>query len=459
VFPISSPNDNPPADLWPNDYDPLYSWIRECHDHGIQIFGWVNPYRTDWAIPDPHPPADNPSAVLPFFATPDGQHMYLDPSSQKVQDYLLTVIDDLVRRFDIPIMLTEQDGRKTPKKEIGADGKEHTVNEQDGLDGVIVDHYIPDPDDSQLNAVMLKQPKDQKLMTATGKKLPNARIWWLIRHHGQPYPYPHINDVNGHVTNLFEQIHTHCYGAQVKFGISPSKDQLPRAQTWMDKRLCNYMMPELYVEPGPEPNKFQRRLKDWQDLIQPVVPPETYPPLIIPMLITSALEKPFKFEEDKPARLIQLSQIKIEITHAQAKHVGQCHYSFRSLREYKHGGPHDNNNLSLTLKADHFSSRVLIPPANVLEEPNGIETKTPDSTIENASDPTLVTMIAPTGVEVRYWSADVQGADNDVTRQVQRHNKTKVRGNVGKVVTFVAIDAFDRKSKPKAVPIPRQQQH
>src|SRR5688572_22135847 len=47
-------------------YDPLGEWIDACHNEGLLLYAWINPFRIDYAIGD-----------LPFFAAKDGD-LYLD---------------------------------------------------------------------------------------------------------------------------------------------------------------------------------------------------------------------------------------------------------------------------------------------------------------------------------------------------------------------------------------------
>jgi uncharacterized lipoprotein YddW (UPF0748 family) len=76
-------------------YDPLEEWALRCHNAGIQLHAWINPYRTDW-------PITVNNALLPFFPDRDHQHFYLDPTSLDVQNYLLGVVQDLLDKYPPP---------------------------------------------------------------------------------------------------------------------------------------------------------------------------------------------------------------------------------------------------------------------------------------------------------------------------------------------------------------------
>ncbi|MCC6729714.1 MAG: family 10 glycosylhydrolase [Chthonomonadales bacterium] len=83
------------------DYDPLAHAIALAHRRGIEIHAWFNPYRAH------HPSADGPiapdhvSREHPELVRRYGRHLWLDPGDPRVIDYSLSVVLDVVRRYDI----------------------------------------------------------------------------------------------------------------------------------------------------------------------------------------------------------------------------------------------------------------------------------------------------------------------------------------------------------------------
>lgn len=82
-------------------YDPLEFAVAEAHARGLLFHAWFNPYR---AL---HPSAKKPAAPNHIYARrPDlaqvyGTHIWLDPGEREVQDYSLSVVLDVVKRYDI----------------------------------------------------------------------------------------------------------------------------------------------------------------------------------------------------------------------------------------------------------------------------------------------------------------------------------------------------------------------
>ncbi len=83
-------------------WDPMEFAIEECHKRGMEFHAWLNPYR-----------AVGNSANLPVFAAThvakqhpewllsQGTLRVLDPGLPQVRDYITTVVDDIVTRYDV----------------------------------------------------------------------------------------------------------------------------------------------------------------------------------------------------------------------------------------------------------------------------------------------------------------------------------------------------------------------
>ncbi len=82
-------------------YDPLEMWIEEAHQRGLELHVWFNPYRAH------HPSARSPISEdhivkqRPDLAKEYGDFYWLDPAEPEVQEYSLSVIMDVLERYDI----------------------------------------------------------------------------------------------------------------------------------------------------------------------------------------------------------------------------------------------------------------------------------------------------------------------------------------------------------------------
>lgn len=82
-------------------YDPLAFAVAEAHKRGLELHAWFNPYRAA------HPSSKSPiapnhiSRTHPSLVRRYGEYLWLDPGERDVQDYSLSVIMDVVKRYDI----------------------------------------------------------------------------------------------------------------------------------------------------------------------------------------------------------------------------------------------------------------------------------------------------------------------------------------------------------------------
>jgi len=82
-------------------YDPLAFGIEAAHRRGLELHAWFNPYR---AL---HPSAQSPiasnhvSRARPELVRKYGSYLWLDPGEKDVPEYSLSVVLDVVRRYDV----------------------------------------------------------------------------------------------------------------------------------------------------------------------------------------------------------------------------------------------------------------------------------------------------------------------------------------------------------------------
>ena len=88
----------PPSDPY---YDPLEFMIDETHKRGMEFHAWFNPYR---AVHDTKTSSIAPTSVVnlhPEWVVKYANYQMLDPGLQEVRDYIASVIEDIVTRYDI----------------------------------------------------------------------------------------------------------------------------------------------------------------------------------------------------------------------------------------------------------------------------------------------------------------------------------------------------------------------
>jgi len=203
-------------------YDPLAFAIGEAHRRGLELHAWFNPFR---AL---HPRARSPvapnhiSRTHPGWVRKYGDQLWLDPGEPAARDYVLSVVMDVVRRYDV--------------------------------DGVQFDDYFyPDPE------------KD-----TAGRELvfPDDATW---RKFGLPGGFLSRDDwrranVNQFIQRVYQSIK--AVKPRVKFGVSPKGIWRPGypqqirgmdayakiyadSRKWLANGWLDYFSPELYwpIEP------------------------------------------------------------------------------------------------------------------------------------------------------------------------------------------------------------------
>lgn len=84
-----------PDEMW----DPLEFMIEECHERGMELHAWLNPYRsvpTDEKIDDNHPVKKEPWRYVIF-----DKRYYFDPGLPENRAFINKVVKDIVTRYDV----------------------------------------------------------------------------------------------------------------------------------------------------------------------------------------------------------------------------------------------------------------------------------------------------------------------------------------------------------------------
>ena len=129
-------------------YDPLADVVSKAHANGLEVHAWIAVYEvyhdTKWNTTDPRQVhARHPEWLMKDvngkYKFP-GDKVYLDPGLPEVQAYLIGIIDELVRNYDVDGI--HLDIARYPGREGGYnDGSIALFNQETSRTG------IPEPDD------------------------------------------------------------------------------------------------------------------------------------------------------------------------------------------------------------------------------------------------------------------------------------------------------------------------
>lgn len=211
-------------------YDPLDFAIEEAHKRGMELHGWFNPYRATFNLIDAHTAANHITKQKPeWFFTFGGKKLF-NPGLPEVREYIVSVIMDVVRNYNI--------------------------------DGVHFDDYFyPYPETNQTL-------KDQEIFRKYGNGFNNIEDW-------------RRNNVDTLIHKLSDSIH--AAKKFVKFGVSPfgiwrNKSQDPEgsesngfdgygklyanARKWVQNGWLDYINPQIYFPFGYQVAPYDK-LTDW----------------------------------------------------------------------------------------------------------------------------------------------------------------------------------------------------
>ncbi|HVY76577.1 MAG TPA: family 10 glycosylhydrolase [Puia sp.] len=82
-------------------YDPLEFMIEETHKRGMEFHAWCNPYRAVFRVGKSSIAPNHVSKKHPDWILTYGDTRYLDPGNPQVQQYVVSVIRDMLHRYDI----------------------------------------------------------------------------------------------------------------------------------------------------------------------------------------------------------------------------------------------------------------------------------------------------------------------------------------------------------------------
>lgn len=82
-------------------YDPLQFMISEAHKRGFEFHAWCNPYRANFSIGNTSIAPAHVTKLHPDWFLKYGNTLYFDPGNKEAQAWVVAVVQDMVRRYDV----------------------------------------------------------------------------------------------------------------------------------------------------------------------------------------------------------------------------------------------------------------------------------------------------------------------------------------------------------------------
>jgi uncharacterized lipoprotein YddW (UPF0748 family) len=388
----------------PNPYwDPLSFAVALAHKRGLELHCWFNPYRAY------HPAQKGPlasrhiSRLNPRIVKSYGKYLWLDPGEPETRKETLSVIMDVVRRYDIDGV--HIDDYFYPYKEKGPDGQ--NVDFPDG-------------------------PSWSRYVSGGGKL---SKGDWRRR------------NVDDFIRSLYESIKKDK--PWVKFGISPFgiyrpgvpagiaagvdqyADLYADARKWLVNGWCDYYAPQLYW-PIKQTAQSYPVLLDWWMKQNPKgrhIWPGNYTSRTMPA------EGNWQPQE-------VVDQIRAT---RDAGAGGNIHFSMKAFST-------DARGVATTLRRSVYAKKALVPASPWLDS---TAPKAPMLSLKAADGETTVTARANGDKDIRFyvWSVCTDGEWQAPT--VTSDDSLVVRSNAGSIqVSCVAVDRAENSSPASEVKLP-----
>ena len=288
-------------------YDPLAFAVEEAHRRGLELHAWFNPYRARHVIAKSPISANHVSKTHPQLVRQYGKSLWLDPGEKEVQDYSLSVVMDVVKRYDIDGV--HFDDYFYPYKEQDASGKE-----------------LDFPDDASWQRF------------GAGGKL--SREDWRRE------------NVNVFIQRVYQSIK--ATKPWVKFGISPFGIWRPHnpaqiqgydpfenlyadSRKWLASGWVDYFAPQLYWGINPPEQSFPVLLKWW-------VEQNAKARLLMPGMDTTKTMRRWE-----PKEIVD----QIQLTRKQPGTSGHIHWNMKALMR--------NETLDTALEREVYTQPALVP--------------------------------------------------------------------------------------------------
>ncbi len=329
-------------------YDPLAFTIKEAHNRGLELHAWFNPYRVRTTTDKSTAASNHISHSHPELVRLYGKLLWLDPGEKAVQDYTLSVMMDVVKRYDV--------------------------------DGIHMDDYF--------------YPYREKNSAGAEIDFPDEASW---KNFGAGGKLSREDWRRENVNQFIQRAYQSVKAAKpwVKFGISPFGIWRPGnpehiqgldsysvlygdSKKWLQNGWVDYLAPQLYWAIEPKKQSYPALLKWWTQQ-------NTKSRHLWPGLNTGKAGREWKAEEITS---------QIAITRKQPGATGHIHWSMKSLMS-SHGG------LSEILEQETYAEPALIPASPWLGRKSPSK---PNLAIENSK----ATWSSSGGEKVSLWVLQTQ---------------------------------------------------
>lgn len=214
-------------------YDPLNFMVAETHKRQMEFHAWFNPFRALTDSKKNPNPASHVSRTHPDWLVTYGDKAYLNPGMPEVREYVINVISDVVKRYDIDAV--HLDDYFYPYRIAGKEFGDAAAYQRYGQN-------FPSKDDWRRNNVNL-------FISLLNTNIKHLKPWMKLGI--SPF-------------GVWRNAAKDPEGSATRAGQTNYDDLYADVVLWMKKGWIDYLMPQLYWEHQHRAAAFEVLLPWWE---------------------------------------------------------------------------------------------------------------------------------------------------------------------------------------------------
>jgi len=212
-------------------YDPLQFMIEETHKRGMEFHAWCNPYRADFQIGRSSIAPNHITKIHPEWFLTYGDQKYFDPSNKEAQKFVINVIRDIVKRYDIDAI--HMDDYFYPYRIAGKEFPDGAAYKKSG---------------TNLSKDDWRRSNVDSIIAALSQAIKIEKPW--VKFGISPFSVWRNKDQDPD-------------GSDSKAGQTNYDDLYANILLWLQKGWIDYVAPQLYLEIGHGKIAYEKLLDWW----------------------------------------------------------------------------------------------------------------------------------------------------------------------------------------------------
>ena len=213
-------------------YDPLQFMIEEAHKRGMEFHAWCNPYRANFNIGKASIAPNHITRTHPGWFLTYGDKKYFDPANKDAQQFVVTVIRDMVKRYDVDAI--HMDDYFYPYRIPGKEFPDAVSYAKSG---------------SQLNKDDWRRSNVDSIIRKLSKAIKEEKKY--CRFGISPFSVWRNKDKDP------------VRGSDTRAGQTNYDDLYADILLWLQKGWIDYVAPQLYLEIGHDKIAYEKMLDWW----------------------------------------------------------------------------------------------------------------------------------------------------------------------------------------------------